>query len=126
MDFNFPSSHDQKQLTTARKSRQNRKTKGCYSQKHKTEKLNKNHKTALTVGVNGRHVGPVELAHQIDHHLGLVVIGRNNAHKGAVPCLIGEIFRGGGVADLGDGKQLEQILDLLRRGFRIFVFICIL
>lgn len=77
-------------------------------------KIIKTHKIALTVGVDGRHVGPVELAHQVDHNLGLVVIGRNNPHKAAIPCLIGEIFRGGGVTDLGDGKQLEQILDLLR------------
>lgn len=68
---------------------------------------------ALTVGVDGRHVGPVKLPHHVDHHLGLVVVGWDDTHEGAIACLIGQIFRCGRIADLWNRKELKQILNLM-------------
>ena len=67
----------------------------------------------VTFGADGRNVGPVVLEDDLDHGLGLQLVGRDDAHEVAEAVLVAQVAAGGAVADLWDVEQLQQILHLL-------------
>ena len=67
----------------------------------------------LTIGVDDRHVRPVEVAHEIDEQLRLIVIRRHHPEEGRVSALVAQVPRGARIADL---KSTDNILILKREG----------
>ena len=63
----------------------------------------------VALGRHGGHVGPVEVAQDLSHGLGLVEVGGHGAGEVIIARLVAELGAGGGVADLGDLEEPEQV-----------------
>ncbi len=72
----------------------------------------------LTLGVDGRYVGPVVSLHYVHHGSGLLGVRWHDPHEVFVEWFVTEVHTGGGVRDLRDIKQLQQILHLNGHGTR--------
>lgn len=62
--------------------------------------------------MNSMNVGPVVVLNDVNHHLSLIIVGRNDSHKRAEPSFIGQIFRRRGISDLWNGEELKEVLNL--------------
>lgn len=58
---------------------------------------------------HGGNVGPVEEAQDLSHGLGLVEVGRHRAGEEVVAGLVAELRAGGGVADLRDLEEPQEV-----------------
>lgn len=68
--------------------------------------------------MHGVNVSPVVRLDDVNHDLRLVVIRWNDTHEGAEASLVRQVFGGRGVADLRDGEELKEILNLQGDGAR--------
>ena len=63
----------------------------------------------VALGGHRGHVRPVKVAQDLRHGLGLVEVWGNGAGEVVVAGLVAELSASGGVADLGDLEQSEQV-----------------
>lgn len=62
--------------------------------------------------MDGGDVGPVVALDDVEHGPGLQRVGGDHPEEVFVERFVAQVDAGGGVSDLGDVEELEQILDL--------------
>lgn len=65
--------------------------------------------TVIALGCHSGHVGPVEVTQDLSDGLGLVEVWRHSAGEVVIARLVTELGAGGGVADLRDLEEAQEV-----------------